>query len=353
MMVVLIPFFVVLIFCEYYVSLKKKIKIYFAGELISNLLNGLGQQVIGIFWIGLLIKIHQAFFHWKHWIEWDTNSWKTGIALLLITDFLWYFAHLASHRINIFVASHVTHHHAEDFNHASALRQSWSSRIFIYPFFLPLAFLGFQAEWILGAQVVSGAIQFLTHNGIHRKRIPIVDFLFVTPRFHYVHHGIDQPYLDKNYGGIFIFWDRIFGTFQDLGAEQIIRIGSGGSMNGFDPFESNFIYFKMIWAGIKIKNTISEKIKVLFDSPESLEKCLKINLLEIKPDKVEMMKLSKPEMKMVLLLLAVCFFIIFLLLSKILQFFWLAKVFFAFVFFLAIHCISKLCFKRSLKYAIQ
>ncbi|MBL7715275.1 MAG: sterol desaturase family protein [Bdellovibrionales bacterium] len=269
-MILALPFFFGLILIEYLYSRRLGLEVYRRGETLSNLLNGAGQGVINLVWFGFIVVFHDWLFTHYAQISWDPNRWTSWLILAVLMDFCWYWAHRCSHRVNLFAASHVTHHHAAEFNHASALRQSWTSRLFIYVFFAPLAFLGFDAKWVVSAQLISGAFQFLTHNGIHRKKIPGIDLLFVIPRTHYVHHGIHFPYLDKNFGGTLIIWDRIFGTYQDLDEKIPITIGTHERFNWLNPFSSNLIYFRQLGKAMAAVPGIFSKLALLFGTPEEL-----------------------------------------------------------------------------------
>jgi alkylglycerol monooxygenase len=273
-MAFLVPVFLLVILAEIIYGLKTKSKIYDLHESLSHLCTGVGQQVFNLIWFsGLIIAYSALQARWGYFVWPSTSPW-TWVAVLLLTDFCWYWGHRASHRINIFVASHVTHHQAEDFNHGSALRQSWTSRPMMFLFFLPVAFVGISAEMLLFGQIISGFIQFLTHNGVHTRRLKAIDWLFVIPRTHLVHHGQNEPYLDKNFGGMFIFWDKWFGSFQDLSDKAAVQIGSSEKINHLDAVEANLNYYKrMIWISLNSKST-AEKFLIWFQSPETLSKAL-------------------------------------------------------------------------------
>jgi sterol desaturase/sphingolipid hydroxylase (fatty acid hydroxylase superfamily) len=141
------------------------------------------------------------------------NAWYTWVIAIVGVDLMYYLYHRIAHRVRLIWATHQAHHSSQYFNFATALRQKWniSGDVFLRAV-LPL--LGVP-PWIVFA---SFSINLIYQFWIHTERIgklwAPVEFIFNTPSHHRVHHGMDQQYLDKNYGGIFIVWDRLFGTFQ-------------------------------------------------------------------------------------------------------------------------------------------
>ncbi len=267
----LVPFFVLVITLEYLYSRRKKIDLYRPEEMSSNLLNGAGQQSINLVWFALLIHLYNSTFERFALIHWKSQDLVFWLVVVVVTDFLWYWSHRASHRVNVMAASHFAHHCTQEFNHASALRQSWTSRLLLFPFFWPMALLGFDAKALLTGQVITATIQFLTHNGVSKRRVPGLDRILVTPRSHWVHHGINGPYLDRNFGGVFIFWDRAFGTYQDFDESIPMEIGTRDGLNYLDPFESNLNYFKRIVFVSRRESGWVAKTLTWFQPPEHLE----------------------------------------------------------------------------------
>ncbi|MCE5288682.1 MAG: sterol desaturase family protein [Nocardiaceae bacterium] len=152
---------------------------------------------------------------WTYVAPWHlpANTWWSWVSLFVLIDASWYAYHRFSHRVRIAWAAHQAHHSSEHFNLSTALRQKWNPWIEGL-FWVPIPLLGFE-PWMI--YVVFGfnlVYQFFTHTeAIGRLPRPI-EFIMNTPSHHRVHHGSDPEYLDKNYGGILIIWDRMFGTFQ-------------------------------------------------------------------------------------------------------------------------------------------
>ncbi len=141
------------------------------------------------------------------------DRWWTYVVLFLADDFAYYWFHRIHHEVRVFWASHVVHHSSQHYNLSTALRQTWTPMTAL-PFWAGLALLGFQPWMILTQQAISLIYQFWIHTErIGRLPAPI-EYVFNTPSHHRVHHGSNEIYLDRNYGGILIIWDRLFGTFQ-------------------------------------------------------------------------------------------------------------------------------------------
>jgi sterol desaturase/sphingolipid hydroxylase (fatty acid hydroxylase superfamily) len=154
-----------------------------------------------------LISTYLALWHVP------TDTWWSWVLLFVVVDLTWYCNHRFSHQVRIGWAAHQAHHSSEYFNLGTALRQKWnpwSEAIF----WLPLPLLGFEPWTIYVAFGFNLIYQFFSHTERIGKLWAPVEFVFNTPSHHRVHHGSDDIYLDRNYGGILIIWDRLFGSFQ-------------------------------------------------------------------------------------------------------------------------------------------
>ncbi len=133
--------------------------------------------------------------------------------LLLAEDFVYYWFHRASHEVRLLWGAHVSHHSSTHYNLSTALRQSWLTPVTSIPFWLVLPLIGFQPWMVLTQQAISLLYQYWLHTESIRTLGPL-ELIFNTPSHHRVHHGRNVEYLDKNHGGIFIIWDRLFGSFE-------------------------------------------------------------------------------------------------------------------------------------------
>ncbi len=140
--------------------------------------------------------------------------WWVWLLCIFADDFLHYALHRASHRVRILWASHVVHHSSQHFNFAVGLRQS-ASIVYLssLAFRFPLILLGFPAEMVVFVITANQIFQFWTHTQMVGRCPRWIEYFFITPSHHRVHHAVNPEYLDRNFGGVFIIWDRMFGTF--------------------------------------------------------------------------------------------------------------------------------------------
>ena len=161
---------------------------------------------VGTFVAFSVVYVHLAPFHLP------TDAWWYWVLVVLGVDLGYYGHHRFSHRVRIAWAGHQAHHSSEFTNFGTALRQKWNPW-FEFFFWLPLPLLGFAPWTLYVAFGVNLVFQFFVHTELVDKLPRLVELVFNTPSHHRVHHGCDPEYLDRNYGGILIVWDRVFGTF--------------------------------------------------------------------------------------------------------------------------------------------
>jgi sterol desaturase/sphingolipid hydroxylase (fatty acid hydroxylase superfamily) len=175
---------------------------------------GLVSIVTMAIWKGLALLGYAALFAYVAPWQLSADRWYTWVIALVGVDVLFYAYHRTAHRVRLIWATHQAHHSSEYFNFSTALRQKWNSSGEIL-MWLPLPLLGVPPWMVFFAFSVSLVYQFWIHTERIGRLPRAFEFVFNTPSHHRVHHGRDQEYLDKNYGGILIIWDRIFGTFQE------------------------------------------------------------------------------------------------------------------------------------------
>ncbi|BDA79872.1 sterol desaturase [Leptospira kobayashii] len=224
------PFYFVLILAEILYTYKYKLTFYSFRDSITDLsLGTLSRIADGVILLGIVFvyQVLQNSFSFGNFLPLSLVSSKSPISwviLFVLVDFLFYWAHRFAHEINLFWASHVVHHSSEEFNLSVALRQSFVRNLFIGIFYLPLAVFGFSAEAYLITDALNRTYQFWVHTRII-DRLPFwYELIFVTPSHHRVHHAVNPRYIDKNYGGVFIFWDRLFGTFEEEKEEPVYGV---------------------------------------------------------------------------------------------------------------------------------
>jgi len=209
-----------------------------AGNWATYLMNAgsklLGHYVLPFSTIVIASALTPLHLSPKHWWVWVLG--------LVVTDFCYYWAHRADHRVRLLWAAHSVHHSSNHFNMSTNLRLPWFHPV-SYTVrslaWIPAALLGFPA-WMIFALMTAG---LLFQVPVHTERIGKLwrpyEFLFNTPSHHRVHHGSNAPYIDKNYGGVFIFWDRLFGTY----AEEVepVRFGLIHDIGTQNPLKYNYL----------------------------------------------------------------------------------------------------------------
>jgi sterol desaturase/sphingolipid hydroxylase (fatty acid hydroxylase superfamily) len=180
-------------------------------DTAASLSMGLGNVFINLFWKGVVLAVYTALWRWSPLDHgFSVAAW---IAVFFLEDLAYYAYHRVHHEVRFFWASHVVHHSSQRYNLSTALRQTWTPMTGI-AFWAPLALLGFHPVMILVQMSISLLYQFWIHTeAIDRLPRPI-ELVFNTPSHHRVHHASNPQYLDKNYAGILIVWDRLFGTFE-------------------------------------------------------------------------------------------------------------------------------------------
>ncbi len=164
------------------------------------------------------------------------------ILAFIFWDFLFYWLHRTHHFFKILWSIHVVHHEGEHYSLSLGIRNSWYSSLSSFPYFVIMAILGFPLEIFVSVSSIHYFIQFYNHNSLVKKSFWL-EKIMITPAHHRVHHGRNQPYVDKNFGGTFVFWDKLFGTFQVEENENPVVFGINDSTNSLNPQIINNIPF--------------------------------------------------------------------------------------------------------------
>lgn len=239
-------------------------KTYRLNDAVTNINTGVLQQLTGTFVvflrIGLYILVYEklAPFHLE-------QTWLSFAVLMVLWDLCYYWEHRMAHQVSLFWGGHVVHHQSEDFNLSVALRQTSTGFIWGIPFFLPLALMGFAPEQM----VVAGGLNLLYQFWIHTEHIHRMprwfEAIFNTPSHHRVHHGRDPKYIDKNFAGVLIIWDKMFGTFTQ--EEERPNYGITTPLRSWNPVYANFAHYINLWeVGKKARNG-KDLLGILFRKP--------------------------------------------------------------------------------------
>ncbi|MFR9776559.1 sterol desaturase family protein [Micromonospora sp. MS34] len=236
---------------------------YEVRDTTTSLSMGLGSQLIGVPW-----KLLTAGAYAGLWliapIHLSPGNWWTWVIVFFADDIAYYWFHRLHHEVRVLWASHVVHHSSVYYNLSTALRQSWTPMTSL-PFWLPLALLGIPPWMIFLQQSISLLYQFF----LHTERINVlprpVELIFNTPSHHRVHHGSNAEYLDRNYGGILIVWDRLFGTFEPERAA--VRYGLTKNITTYNPLRVATHEFAAIWSDARAARTWRDRLGYVFGRP--------------------------------------------------------------------------------------
>ncbi|WP_444915160.1 sterol desaturase family protein [Microbulbifer sp. TRSA007] len=244
-----IPFFLTAMLMEFALDRWKGWGLYRLNDTIGNLSTGILNRIIGLTYKSLFLVIYiplftllQPYYQWVGFNWSIDNVWHLALAVLAY-DFCYYWKHRICHEVNIFWAEHLVHHQSEDYNLSTALRQSSGGLQLDWIFYLPLLLIGLPAEIV----IVAGAIDLIYQFWVHTQKIPKIRWLewfVITPSNHRVHHAQNAVYVDKNYGGILILWDRLFGTYQQELETEPCLYGVRKPLNTFDPVAANLQHLK-------------------------------------------------------------------------------------------------------------
>lgn len=238
---------------------------YRYADTISNLCMGVGQQALDPLFRALMLPAY--FYASEHWAvaRLPADSWLTWLVALLGVDFCFYWFHRFSHRVNALWAVHHVHHSSEEYNLAVALRQPWLEKLVDIPFYLPLAVVGVPIEVYAGAFTINLLYQFFVHTRWVPKLGPL-EWILSTPSNHRVHHAVNPAYIDKNYGGILIVYDRIFGTYAR--EEETPVYGTVKPLCSWSPPWANSVVWRDIAALSKQAPRMRDKLWAWLAPPE-------------------------------------------------------------------------------------
>ena len=239
---------------------------YGVSDTLNNLSLGLMSQVVGVLGKFIGIAVYAAVFStvalwpdaelWKHWYCW--------VLALVVYDFCYYWLHRAGHEVALFWAAHVAHHQSQHYNLSTALRQTSTGALLGWMFYLPMAVLGVPPLVFGIVALVDLLYQFWVHTE-HVGKLGWFDRVFCSPSNHRVHHAINDGYVDRNYGGIWVLWDRMFGTFEP--ETKACVYGTRTPLNSWDPVWANLAVYAELWQRSRLAPRWGDKLRVWLKPP--------------------------------------------------------------------------------------
>lgn len=240
-----IPLFLLLMLLEYVLARIQGKHLHRYNDSVNSLSMGMCLLVSDALLKALTFSVF--IYLWQHYrlMEFGVTDWLTWVVFFFGVDFCYYWFHRCAHQYNILWGAHVGHHQSEEYNLTTALRQSAFQYGFSWVFYLPLAILGCPPEVFLGQFAILKVYQFWLHTRLI-KRIPLMEGWMTTPSSHRVHHAKNPVYIDKNFGGTLVIWDRLFGSWQPELAAEPCHYGTTQPLNTLSPIKANLQHWAML-----------------------------------------------------------------------------------------------------------
>ena len=235
---------------------------YERRDTATSLSMGVGHLVIGAGWKLVMVAVYAGIYALSP-LRLPTDAWWAWVLLFFADDLAFYCYHRGHHRIRLFWATHIVHHSSQHYNLSTALRQDWTP-FSATLFWMPSALL-FPPWMILLALSWNLLFQFGLHPEAVDRLPRWVEWVFNTPSHHRVHHGSQAQYLDRNYGGILIVWDRLFGTWEP--EDERVRYGLTTNIETHHPARVAFGEFAALWRDVRAANRWRDRVGYVVHGP--------------------------------------------------------------------------------------
>lgn len=270
-----IPAFFIFLYLEYLLALRlKRPEVFKYESSISNISIGIAERLLNLL-------ISASFYNLFYWVYQHCavlsipNTWWVWGLLILTTDLVWYWYHRLGHQVNFLWAAHIVHHQSEEFNLTVSARITVFQALIRNTFWCVIPLIGFHPAMVITILVVHGAYSFFTHTQLIGK-LGWLEHIFITPSLHGVHHASDEKYLDKNFGDVFVFWDKLFGTFQR--EEEAPKYGLTHPVKSYSFLWQHFHYYLEILEACKRANGTKARLNIIFGNPATLDQGIRPEL---------------------------------------------------------------------------
>ena len=259
-----IPVFMAFVGLEAWLAWRRGLKVYRLHDALTSINIGAMSETIRALLKLLSVAVYALVVERVGAFSWDLKSPWVWILAFFMYDFFYYWAHRSGHEVNLLWAAHVVHHSSEDYNLSTALRQTSTGAFFGWIFYLPMAVLGVPPLLFGIVALVDLLYQFWVHTE-HVKKLGWFDRVFCSPSNHRVHHAINEGYLDRNYGGILVVWDQLFGTFTP--EQETCVYGTRDPLNSWNPLWANTQGYVRLAQTSRQLSSWTDKLKVWFKPP--------------------------------------------------------------------------------------
>jgi len=255
-----------ILMAEIWMQRRQKKALYNVADTITNVSCGMSDRLFSLFFDGVQYVIWSAIGN-RFGIFAIPGGWLGVVLCLLVTDFVWYWYHRLGHEVRFLWAVHSLHHQSENYNISVGFRISIFQYIVRTCFWIALPILGFSADVIVLVLVGHALYQLLLHTQVVPK-LGFIEKILVTPSTHRVHHGINDRYLDKNYGGMFVIWDRLFGTYEPETEE--VKYGITDQTGNMTILEAHTYGFKQLMLPLKLGQRFDDAFAFFFSKPKDV-----------------------------------------------------------------------------------
>ncbi|UQS13268.1 sterol desaturase family protein [Pseudomonas sp. HS6] len=258
-----VPFFFVLIVAELIADRWRGVSNYRLADAVNSISTGVLSTTTGLLTKAVGLVTYAFALEHLALLRLPADSIWVWVFAFVFYDFCYYWLHRMGHERNILWAAHSVHHQSEDYNLSTALRQTSTGFLLGWIFYLPMAVLGVP----LLVFVSVAALNLLYQFWVHTKHIPKLgwfEWYFVTPSNHRAHHAQNALYMDRNYGGVFIIWDRLFGSFQEEDDNEPVIFGVTTPLASWNPLWANMQFYAQLWDDARRAESKWDKLRIWF-----------------------------------------------------------------------------------------
>ncbi|MBX8470640.1 sterol desaturase family protein [Pseudomonas sp. RIT778] len=258
-----VPFFFVLMAAELIADRWRGVSNYRLADAVNSISTGVLSTTTGLLTKGVGLVTYAFALEHLALLRLPADSVWVWVFAFVLYDFCYYWLHRMGHERNILWAAHSVHHQSEDYNLSTALRQTSTGFLLGWIFYLPMAVLGVPLLVFVSVAALNLLYQFWVHTR-HIPKLGWFEWCFVTPSNHRAHHAQNALYMDRNYGGVFIIWDRLFGSFQEEDDNEPVIFGVTTPLASWNPLWANLQFYAQLWDDARRAERTWDKIRIWF-----------------------------------------------------------------------------------------
>ena len=258
-----VPFFFVLIVVELLADRWRGVNNYRVADAVNSISTGMLSTTTGLLTKGVGLVTYAFALKHLALFELPGDSVWVWVFAFVLYDFCYYWLHRFGHERNILWAAHSVHHQSEDYTLSTALRQTSTGFLLSWIFYLPLAVAGVPLLVFVSVAALNLLYQFWVHTR-HIPKLGWFEWFFVSPSNHRAHHAQNALYMDRNYGGVFILWDRLFGSFQEEDDNEPVVFGVTTPLASWNPIWANLQFYAQLWEDARRTESYWDKLRIWF-----------------------------------------------------------------------------------------